>query len=170
VEGRLYFAISGETGLTWTGSGAALSMPAAGWSVVGLGFDANENSSDFVIAEDATNNVFVYRTNALGNGYAEPGNSGCGGDLSCAPFDIPADYRLRGLDDYNGDGVYDFLLEQTSDCIADPGGNSCQVIIYVTDPDAAPAITSSAFYASLNNENWFLPIFQGYSAKSPATP
>ena len=163
-HGDLFYALSQESGLAWSGDGVG-AMPHTGWSIVGLGLDANDsNSSDFVISEDATNDVYVYRTNALGNGYAGHGNP-CTGAVSCSPFDIPAGYRLRGLDDYNGDNVYDFLLEQISGCTADPGGNSCQVIVYATDQVETPKIASVPFYGSLNNGAWSLPIFEGYSAK-----
>ena len=164
TPGDLFYALSEESGLGWSGVGVG-AMPHAGWSVVGLGVDGDRNSSDFVISQDTTNDVFVFRTNALGNGYAAHG-APCTGNNSCPPFDIPTDYRLRGIDDYTGDNVYDFLLEQTDNCESDPipSGTSCQVIVYATEEVQTPKIAATPFYGSLVNGDWFLPIFEGHSA------
>ena len=164
-HGDLFYALSLESGLAWSGVGVG-AMPHTGYSIVGLGLDGDSNSSDFVISKDDepnAGNVYVYRTNALGND-VETGGLTCTGAVSCSPFSIPAGYRLQGLDDYNGDNVYDFLLEQISGCVADPGGNSCQVIVYATDQVETPKIASVPFYGSLVNGTWSLPIFEGYSA------
>ena len=46
TPGDLFYALSEESGLAWSGAGVG-STPVAGWSVVGLGFDGNTHSADF---------------------------------------------------------------------------------------------------------------------------